>query len=95
MSVALAAAATAIALNSQPHATGGSVGPVIWQGIMLVLVIPFGGLALWAYTKEPLYPRTDEDYHRIRFWRRVWVWTLYMYGFTGISLFVFLIKLGL
>jgi hypothetical protein len=95
MSVALAVAATAIALNSQSHATGGAIGPVIWQGIMVVLVIPFGGFALWAYFKEPLVPYTEEEWKRWRFWRRVWIWTLFMYGFVGISLLVYLIKQGI
>lgn len=70
------------------------MGPAIWQGVMLILMLPAMALFYWAWQKEPIYPQTDAERQLGKKWarRRNAVWITYVV--FGIVLFVVLIAKG-
>jgi hypothetical protein len=96
MDISTAAAAVFLmAVTQSSSSTGSHIGPVLWQGIMLVLFVPFGGLGLWAYIREPFHAydhKTSQSKKRCRFIWRVCLWT---YLFIGVVLFVIIFRSGI
>lgn len=83
-------------MATQNHiSTGSHIGPVIWQGVMMVLMIPFGGLGLWAYTREPSRAYDDKTSKSKRRCRFIWLTCLWTYLLIGVVLFVILIRSGI
>lgn len=84
--------AAMIANNVALHSAGGSaVGPAIWQGVMMILMLPFLVLYFWAWRKEPLYARNEKEKRLIRKWKHIRLYILLGYCSIGVGLFIALI----
>ncbi|BDD79680.1 hypothetical protein [Burkholderia phage FLC9] len=96
MSAAVTAATTIVLMSAtQNHiSTGSHIGPVLWQGIMMILMIPFGGLALWAYTKEPFHAYDEKTTKLKKRCRIIWRVCLWSYLVIGVILFIVIFRSG-
>lgn len=96
MSVDAAATTLLLMAATQNHvSTGSHIGPLLWQGIMLVLFIPFGGLGLWAYIREPFHAYDDKTSKSKRRCRIIWRVCLWTYLLIGVVLFIVLFRSGI
>lgn len=96
MSAAVTAATTIVLMSAtQNHiSTGSHIGPVLWQGIMMILIIPFGGLAFWAYIKEPFYPHDEKTTKLKKRCRIIWQVCLWSYFAIGVILLIIIFRSG-
>jgi len=87
-------AIAALAMTSHSiHAT--KLAPVIWQGIMLTLMLPFFVTLFWVWNKEPLVPSTEQEKRLKRKWVRI-RWTLMItYCLIGVVLLIVLLQLNI
>ena len=71
MSIVMTGTIVALTMANTHAIVGSHAGPVIWQGIMLILFLPFMLLFYWAWNKVPLTEWNRETRFLARKWRRV------------------------
>lgn len=96
MSIAIATGlVTAVAVTNMASVETSHAGPVIWQGIMLALFLPFLAALYFSWEQVPIFEDTPELKRKARRWRRV-MWTLgLLYVGIAAATMVVLIKLGI
>lgn len=95
MSVAVTSVVIVAAGTGMVHPTNVSAGPAIWQGIMMLLLLPFMALFYWAWCKEPIYPQCEAEHALKRKWVRIRnaVWIIYV--LIGVALCAALVILNI
>lgn len=95
MSVIITSAVAAAATVGIVHSTSLTAGPAIWQGTMMLLLLPFMSLFYWAWRKEPIYPQCKAEHALRRKWVRIRnaVWIIYV--MIGVALCAVLVILNI
>jgi hypothetical protein len=96
MSIAIATGmVAAVAVANMGSTETSHAGPVIWQGIVLVMFLPFLAALYLSWQQVPLFEDTPELKQKARWWRRVMVGLVIAYVVLAAILMVVIMKLGI
>lgn len=76
------------------HPSSGHVGPALWQGSMMILMLPTLIAFFWAWAKEPILPANDRERALKKKWVRIRNGVAITYVLIGVALAIWLICKG-
>lgn len=95
MPVVMTAASVVAATSGLVSPSSITIGAAFWQGIGLLLMLPFLVAYYLAWRREPILATSEEERKLEKKWRRVRFAIMVLYIAIGVALFVILVVKGI